>query len=535
MRDEDEEVNKSATLNISRWVNSDLLWVISLSIAAIVLYTSSLGDVALRDWDEGIVAGVARNIWRAEPGSYTWLYPTINYGEPYWNKPPLIHWAIALGYWLFGVSEWSTRIVPALLSAFTVPLVYLIGREIWRDRITSLCSAIVYLTLLPIARHGRLAMLDGAIACWFCLAVWCVLRSRNPACHLGTGIALGFICLTKGIMMGVLLGGIVFIFIVWDRPKLLQSPYLWLGLMLGILPAVAWYGAQYQRYGGSFIGTSLGSQTFDRIWDSVGKRQNPPWYYLLEIAKYTLPWLIFLPYGIKLAYQQRCNTWAKLSLIWAGVYLLAISVMATKLPWYVIPIYPAFSLLIGASLAIAWRQKQFAVFWQVSVSAIAFICWLATAYYAFFESEFQLDLSLVLFCLAVSLTFASILLWLKSRYFIPAIAGGFYLTLLLLFNSPHWLWELNETFPVKPVAQTIREHTPPATNIYTSYPDLRPSLEFYSDRTIIPQSPPDLQRLWQQSPVYFLITSDVLSSLNLEHQQVLASGVSWQLITRRDN
>ncbi|MEO0015150.1 MAG: hypothetical protein RLZZ535_3539, partial [Cyanobacteriota bacterium] len=190
---------KAEVISSSKVFKQESLWVICLLLAAVILYTSGLGNLPLRDWDEGIVAGVARNIWRAEPGSQTWLYPTINYGEPYWNKPPLIHWFIALSYRLFGISEWSTRLVPALLSACSVPLVYLIARELFPHLSTAIFSAFVYLTLLPIARHSRLAMLDGAIACWFCLAVWCLLRGRKRnSWLLGTGIALGLICLTKG-------------------------------------------------------------------------------------------------------------------------------------------------------------------------------------------------------------------------------------------------------------------------------------------------------------------------------------------------
>ncbi|MEO1691960.1 MAG: phospholipid carrier-dependent glycosyltransferase, partial [Cyanobacteria bacterium J06631_6] len=160
--------------NQDQFFHQARFWSIYFLIAAVILYTANLGSLPLRDWDEGIVAGVARNIWRAEPGSQTWLYPTINYGDPYWNKPPLIHGLIALSYKLFGVSEWSTRLVPALLSACSVPLVYLIGREIFPRLATAIFSALVYLTLLPIARHGRVAMLDGAIACWLCLGVWCL-------------------------------------------------------------------------------------------------------------------------------------------------------------------------------------------------------------------------------------------------------------------------------------------------------------------------------------------------------------------------
>lgn len=521
----------------SKLLYSDLLYFLCLLIAAILLYTSGLENLPLRDWDEGIVAGVARNIWQAEPSSYTWLYPTINYDEPYWNKPPLIHGAIAVAYRLFGVSEWSTRIVPATLSACSVPLLYLIGREVFATYLPAIFSALVYLTLLPVARHGRLAMLDGAIACWFCLAVWCLLRGRKRRGYLlGTGIAVGLTCLTKGMMMGVLLAGIMLVFIAWDSPWLLRSVYLWGSLTLGILPAIAWYALQYWHYGEQFLSISLGTQTFNRIWEPVSNASNPPWFYLSEIAKYSLPWLIFLPYGVKFAFKHRHRSWSKSALTWSGIYLMTISLMATKLPWYIIPIYPGLSLLIGGGLGRVWQQKLIPYFAKILVSLLAAICGASSVYYGLVSETTEETLALILLVIAVSFLIAAVLLWRQSRYFILAIVTGFYLGLLLLFNSPHWLWELNETFPVQPVAEVLQKNSPERQKIYTAYHSLRPSLEFYSDRVVVPASDEQLKQYWQQDrPVYLLVDRHAIERLDLTpHHKLGNKDLEWQLITQAE-
>ena len=540
------------TWGLGKIIRSDRFIVCSLLLLAIALYLSGIGDLALRDWDEGIVAGVARNIWRGFPDGDTWLYPTINYDDPYWNKPPLVHCLVAFSYSLFGISEWSTRLFPALLSAFTIPLVYEIGREIFNSRLPAVFSALVYLTLLPVTRHGRVAMLDGAINLWFCLAVWCLLKGRKDRRWLlGMGVGIGAICLTKGIMMGVLLGGIIIIFLLWDNPKLLLSPYLWTSLILGVAPAVSWYVLQYLRYGSEFLGISLGKQTFNRIWEPVSNRSQPPWYYCLEIAKYSLPWLIFLPYSIKLAFKTIfpspsppvpkssslpvSQSGAKLTLTWCVVYLLATSLMATKLPWYIMPIYPGLSLLIGNGLAIAWQEKIYPLSWKIAFSSLAVICWI-TCLYLGLSGQIQLDLALIISFIALTFTIAAIILFISSHNFIPVTIGGFYLALLFFFNSPHWLWELNEAFPVKPLAVQIQEHIPYGENIYASYPNLRPSLEFYSDRVIIPATDEQLQQIWKQErPVYLLLDSDAINCLNFEKYVKARSRVNdtgWQIFTR---
>lgn len=515
-------------------------WLWGLLCAALILYTFNLGELPLRDWDEGTVASVARNIWRSPAGSDVWLYPTIGNDRPYWNKPPLVHWLIALAYSYWGVSEWSTRLIPALLSALSVPLLYKIAREILPTRRGAIFAALVYLTWLPVVRHGRLAMLDGAVVCWFTLTICCLLKARSqPRWFLGVGSGLGLICLTKGIMMGVLLGAIAIIFLGWDTPKLLKSSYLWLGLILGIIPALAWYGCQYLHYGTQFLGISFGQQTFNRIWQPVENNANPPWYFALEILKYTLPWLLFLPGGIKLAIKEPHQSWAKLTLIWSGVYFAAVSVMSTKLPWYIIPIYPALALLVGVNLDYIWQNKIKSLSNRPIIIFIFSLLALALAgagiYYGQLADVPEPDLQLIAIALSLTLTLAAVILTLKSRYFILTLVTGLYISLLLLFNSNNWVWELAESYPVKPVAALIAQHTPTQEIIYTSESIHRPTLEFYSDRQIVTATEQQLQQYWSSNqPVYFLVDEQAIARLDLESPQILGSAISWQLITQTD-
>ncbi|MGH7998086.1 MAG: ArnT family glycosyltransferase, partial [Brasilonema sp.] len=333
---------------VDTWI--DWVWVLVLLLAAVLLFTINLGQLPLRDWDEGTVAQVAREIWRASAGSMHWLYPTLG-GEPYYNKPPLMHWLIAWAYSLGGVNEWTSRLPGALLSALSVPLLYYIGREIFRQRWAAIYSALTYLTMLPVVRHGRLAMLDGAAVCFFMIMILSLLRSRRDLRYcLGVGIGFGLICLLKG-LLGLLLGAIALVFIFWDTPRLLTSRYMWAGILLGIVPAAFWYGAQWVHYGNTFTKIGMMDQSLSRVWQSVEGNSGPLWYYLLEIFKYTWPWLIFLPSSLRFAWENRNLSWAKLVLVWCGVYFIAISLMGTKLPWYVFPIYPAIALACGAKLA----------------------------------------------------------------------------------------------------------------------------------------------------------------------------------------
>jgi 4-amino-4-deoxy-L-arabinose transferase-like glycosyltransferase len=109
-----------------------------------------------------------------------------------------------------------------------------------------------------------------------------------------------------------------------------------------------------------------------------------------------------------------------------------------------------------------------------------------------------------------------------------------YLSLLLFFTSEHWVWELNEDYPVQPVAQMVQEYVPADATVYTSYPHHRPSLNFYSDRQVIPASDAQLRGQWKQeeSP-YLLVSSSVRESLSLDSVKLLDREIGWQLVTRK--
>ncbi len=566
--------------------------ILGFFLAALILWTISLGDLPLRDWDEATRALIAREIYRTG----NWLHPTLQ-GKPYLLKPPLMDWLIALSYKLGNIGEFTTRFPGAFLSACGVPLIYLVGREIFAQRLPAAYTAGVYLTLLPVVRHGRLAMLDGTIVSFFLLLLLCLLKARqDKRWGIGIGISLGLIALTKGILV-ILLGGIALLFILADRhilgasqsgknlgdilppplnnknpgdilpppfnkggwggdncgdkqvslPKqdtphvlLFKNPYFWLGIIIGNLPITVWYLAQWQYYGATFWQVHFQSQGLERISQSVEGNNGSPWYYIVELLKYTSPWLLFFPGGLHLAWQKRQTSWGILVLIGAIVYLGTISLMGTKLPWYIMPLYPFFALAVGAELADFWAnssdgvlrttplKKRYSriIVWMMGAIAIS---GLGGSIY-FIIADPQPVLIVMSYILVVMMAFATWHFKQQRRTFIPILFIGMYLILLLLMTSKSWIWELNEVFPVKPVAALIREKTPPETPIYTSFRYQRPSLDYYSERKIIPADTETLQKLSSTS-AYLLLEQDTLEKLQLSHTLTLGSAESFTLLT----
>ncbi|MFM7393098.1 MAG: DUF2079 domain-containing protein [Cyanobium sp.] len=141
-----------------------MLWT-----AALALAFTGLRHAPLRDWDEAIVARVALELSR-----HPWAerLPPTYAGQPYLNKPPGLHWLIAglIDGWRSHQGEaplalppaWVVRLAPALASTLLIPLLGLVQWQLRPGREgAALATSLITLTLLPLARHAHLSMLDG--------------------------------------------------------------------------------------------------------------------------------------------------------------------------------------------------------------------------------------------------------------------------------------------------------------------------------------------------------------------------------------
>ncbi|MEM9369429.1 MAG: glycosyltransferase, partial [Planctomycetota bacterium] len=82
-----------------------------------VFLLSNLG-YPLIDPDETRYAEIPREMLV----SGDWILPTLNF-KTYYDKPPLLYWLVASSFSVFGVHEWSARLVPAFAALGTLLLV----------------------------------------------------------------------------------------------------------------------------------------------------------------------------------------------------------------------------------------------------------------------------------------------------------------------------------------------------------------------------------------------------------------------------
>ena len=98
---------------------------ILLFIVVIVFYFYGLGSLPLLGPDEPRYAQVAREMFlRGDP-----ITPTLG-GHTWFEKPALLYWMITASFGIFGVSEWSARLGPAVCGLLTIAAVWYVARAV---------------------------------------------------------------------------------------------------------------------------------------------------------------------------------------------------------------------------------------------------------------------------------------------------------------------------------------------------------------------------------------------------------------------
>src|SRR3954466_11120259 len=109
-------------------------------VVLVLVATAWFGSLELRGLfvpDEGRYAEIPREML----ASGDWVTPRLN-GVPYFEKPPLVYWCVAVSQQVFGLSEWSVRLVPALFGLWGVLFTYTAARRLY-GRDAGLGAAVV--------------------------------------------------------------------------------------------------------------------------------------------------------------------------------------------------------------------------------------------------------------------------------------------------------------------------------------------------------------------------------------------------------
>ena len=346
-----------------------------LALAFGLLYFFRLGSYPFSDPDEGRNAEIAREMLvRGD-----WVTPRLD-GVNYFEKPPLVYWVTALSEKIFGLNEWAVRAVPALFALWGVLLAYGAARRL-HGRDAGLASAVVLGTSLLWFVIGHIPILDMAVSVLMARALFAfIVGVHEPAAPAGTSAlssrricfyklyaSMALATLAKGLIGFLVTGAVMFLWLlVFNQWKRLRPLYLPSGALLFLAIAAPWH-VLAALHNPTWVHRYLVYEHFERFLTSAASRTGS-WYYFIGIVIAGLiPWTGFLwpavrdavrggPFdrfgGLRASWAKRSeNSVAWFFVTWVAFVFFFFSISKSKLPPYILPIFPALAVLIGTWLA----------------------------------------------------------------------------------------------------------------------------------------------------------------------------------------
>ena len=340
--------------------NRALLWSLLVLFALALL--GVLGVRTLVPADEGRYAEMAREMF----ASGDWITTRLN-GIKYFEKPPLQTWMNALTFTLFGLGEWQARLWTGLCGLLGVALVGFAGARVYGAR-SGFYAALVLGSLAYWVAGSQANSLDMGLAGMMTISLCALLvaqrdgagaaERRNWMLVCWAGMALAV--LSKGLVGVVLPGGVLVLYTliardwgIWKRLHLLK------GLLLFLLIAAPWFvlvgRANPEQPHFFFI-----HEHVERFLLKEHKREGAWWYFLPYLAVGSLPWLGVLAQSLAQGARREPDAArfrpGLLLLAWVVFIVLFFSASSSKLPGYIVPVFPGLALLVGHYLDVGPRR-----------------------------------------------------------------------------------------------------------------------------------------------------------------------------------
>jgi 4-amino-4-deoxy-L-arabinose transferase-like glycosyltransferase len=358
-----------------------------LSAVCAVLTLPNLGATSLWDVDEGVNAEAAREM----RDNGTWVIPTFNY-QLRTAKPVMLYWLQRVSYSVFGVNEWSARLPSVLAALAAVLLTYELARRMF-DRGTGLLAGIVLASAFEFCMLAHAATPDAVLLLFTVLTYylfWTRHENGSRRWWVPTAAACGLAVLTKG-PVGVALPGLVFLlYFAWNRElrRLLDYKFVSAALVF-LLVAGPWYALVTVDTRGEWARAFFGRENVQRFSTPMEGHRGSIFYHAFALLVLFAPWSVFLLaavwYGVRSTKRVRSEELGvrreevafspdsslptphcsdprpfRFLICWFAAYLVFFSVAATKLPNYMLPVYPALAILTAWFLT-RWRSGELVV------------------------------------------------------------------------------------------------------------------------------------------------------------------------------
>ena len=330
--------------------HKESVYISTLIAVCLILFFVSIGGRALWNIDEGMHAATSKDMVL----SGDWSTPYYN-GEKFYDKPPLHNWLVAISFLIFGFNEFAARLPAALLGLGCVMVTYVMGRQIFGAKAAFYSSVILatsaeYIVLSSVVVHDISLTFFITLALAFFYIGYKDENYRRRLFLLGYA-AMGFSVLAKG-PVGVLLPvTIIGLFLIFKRRlNFLKEMQIGMGLLIFFAVAAPWYilvsikDPDYFSY--FFIKQNLGN-----FFSKEVRHPQPIYFYIPVLVGGMFPWSVFIPLSLFRGLRARSKTYndgTQFALIWFFVTFIFFSLASSKLGTYILPLFPAAAMLLGA-------------------------------------------------------------------------------------------------------------------------------------------------------------------------------------------
>lgn len=485
------------------WLQDLLLLTLLIGI----LFGAFLGNRSLAVPDEARYSEIPREM--LVTGDY--VTPHLNYIK-YFEKPPLFYWLQAGAIKIFGLQEWSLRLVTMVMGLLGCLITYSAARKLY-DRRTGWIASLILATSILYFFMARFITVDMTLSTLLSASLFCfILGTRAPPGmqrNIFMWLMYGFSALatlTKGLIGIIFPGAIIFVWILifndW-RPsanlfraknfyQAMKTYCLPSGLLLWLLITLPWH-ILVQSRNPEFFHFYIIEQHVARYFTHYANRDQPLWYLPGFLILGFFPWITFLPQVIHFNWPRSWRARSKYKieiflLLWAVIIYLIFQLSHSQLPPYLLPIFPPLAVLTAKYFSINWDQTNSKGIWAALITlGILLLLTVAIASVAIYFLDIipnhlithYLSISGILFLLTGIIAILSYRSDSFKATFVSLVMGmSLFLISLNLNNS------LLEQKSIKPLIMTLKSQITSNDQVL-SYHGYYQDLPFYLQRRII--------------------------------------------------
>lgn len=524
---------------ISMFLFSDIRkdWKTTLFLTGAVFVSFfKLGGLLLFDVDEAVFSEATREM--VETGNY--ITPTYNY-EPRYDKPILFYWLQAIAYKLFGISESAARLPSAITGVGLAAITFFFIKRLYGQRVALLAGLCLILNLQFFV-YTHSAVTDMTLTLFITASLYSFYLGFHQyhTSHIAHHNKWYMLCwvfaalaaLTKGIIGILFPAAIVFVYLLTagrlsDIKTLLAPKYI----LVFLAVAAPWYIAQFYINGWEFFNAFIIKHHFKRYTDVISSHSGPIYFYVPVILAGFFPWVAFLPNAFYRGIKEKGLY--LFALIWFSVVFVFFSISGTKLPNYIMPLFPAMAIMAGLTINnfIEGRLKKAWLYASVISLVTIAIAIAMTSFVLPYQVAMEINLPHYLFwgigiCFIVIALFSLTILTGKQY---PLSIGGIALAVTVLLI-------ILRTYVVPPVnlqlQKTLYQYSSYAwenlgdDGLLATYEINQPSIAFYSRKRILKldgeEGINELQGI--------MLSKDILLITKKEYIQKLMDGLKLKLI-----